>query len=223
MAKTRRTFTREFKAEAVRRVTEGGKSLAKVARELDLGESMLRAWKQADGEGLLQSESRTQEFGHGTSRRLRGAPPICARSHRAGHPIIGGVGQTIGPGEYPPVEQYREYLRLLARLHLDPRLKGQVDPSDMAQQTLLTAFAKVGQFRGTTDAERAAWLRTILANHMAYAARRFGRQNGDRVRSLEADLDRSSTRLGAVLAAADQSSPSERAARAEEALLLAGV
>ncbi len=47
MAKTRRTFTREFKAEAVRRVTEGGKSLAEVARELDLGESMLRAWKQA--------------------------------------------------------------------------------------------------------------------------------------------------------------------------------
>ncbi len=47
MAKTRRTFTREFKAEAVRRVTEQGKSLAEVARELDLGESMLRAWKQA--------------------------------------------------------------------------------------------------------------------------------------------------------------------------------
>ena len=47
MAKTRRTFTREFKAEAVRRIAEQGKSLAEVARELDLGESMLRAWKQA--------------------------------------------------------------------------------------------------------------------------------------------------------------------------------
>ena len=47
MAKTRRTFTPEFKAEAVRRVTEQGKSLAEVARDLDLGESMLRAWKQA--------------------------------------------------------------------------------------------------------------------------------------------------------------------------------
>ena len=47
MAKPRRTFSREFKAEAVRRVTEQGKSLAEVARELDLGESMLRAWKQA--------------------------------------------------------------------------------------------------------------------------------------------------------------------------------
>jgi RNA polymerase sigma-70 factor (ECF subfamily) len=118
------------------------------------------------------------------------------------------------------VEQYREYLRLLARLHLDPRLRGQVDPSDMVQQTLLTAHAKAGQFRGTTDAERAAWLRAILANHLAYAARRFGRQGGDRVRSLAADLDRSSARLGAVLAA-DQSTPSEGAMRAEEAVRLA--
>jgi len=47
MAKTRRTFTPEFKAEAVRRIASEGKSLAEVARELDLGESMLRAWKQA--------------------------------------------------------------------------------------------------------------------------------------------------------------------------------
>jgi transposase len=47
MAKGRRTFTAEFKAEAVRRIIEGGKSLAEVARELDLGESLLRSWKQA--------------------------------------------------------------------------------------------------------------------------------------------------------------------------------
>ena len=47
MAKVRRVFTAEFKAEAVRRVTEGGKSLAEVARELDPGESLLRSRKQA--------------------------------------------------------------------------------------------------------------------------------------------------------------------------------
>jgi transposase len=51
MAKTRRTFTPEFKAEAVRLVTDQGGSLAEVARELDLGESMLRAWKQALAKG----------------------------------------------------------------------------------------------------------------------------------------------------------------------------
>ena len=47
MAKARRTFTPEFKAEAVKLVTEGGKSLAEVARDLDLGESLLRSWKTA--------------------------------------------------------------------------------------------------------------------------------------------------------------------------------
>jgi len=46
MGKTRRTFKREFKAEASRLVSAQSKSLAEVARELDLGESMLRAWKQ---------------------------------------------------------------------------------------------------------------------------------------------------------------------------------
>jgi transposase len=47
MAKTRRTFPPEFKAEAVRRIADQGKSPAEVARELDLGESMLRARKRA--------------------------------------------------------------------------------------------------------------------------------------------------------------------------------
>ena len=47
MAKTRRTFTPEFKAEAVKLVTEQGRSVAEVARDLDLSESLLRSWKQA--------------------------------------------------------------------------------------------------------------------------------------------------------------------------------
>lgn len=51
MAKTRRTFTPEFKAEAVRRIAEQGKSLAEVARELGLGQSMPRARKQALAKG----------------------------------------------------------------------------------------------------------------------------------------------------------------------------
>jgi transposase len=47
MAKQRRNFTREFKLEAVRRIAAEGKSLAEVARELGLGESLLRSWKTA--------------------------------------------------------------------------------------------------------------------------------------------------------------------------------
>ena len=51
MAKTRRTSTPESKAQAVKLATEQGRSLAEVARDLDLGESMLRAWKQALAKG----------------------------------------------------------------------------------------------------------------------------------------------------------------------------
>lgn len=46
MGATRRSFSREFKMEAVRMVTEGGHSLAKVARDLDIRPDMLRRWRQ---------------------------------------------------------------------------------------------------------------------------------------------------------------------------------
>jgi transposase len=51
MAKTRRTSTPEFKAQAAKLVTERGRSAAEAARELELGESMLRARKRAPAEG----------------------------------------------------------------------------------------------------------------------------------------------------------------------------
>jgi RNA polymerase sigma-70 factor (ECF subfamily) len=61
----------------------------------------------------------------------------------------------------------------------------------------------------------AGWLRTILANNLAEAARRFGADARDvaRERSLEARLNESSARLESCLQA-DQSSPSQRSQRA---------
>ena len=47
MAKKRRTYTREFKIEAVKLVTEQGYSVAEAARSLGLHETLLRSWKQA--------------------------------------------------------------------------------------------------------------------------------------------------------------------------------
>jgi transposase len=41
---TRRKFGREFKIEAVRLVTERGVTVAQAARDLDVGESLLRRW-----------------------------------------------------------------------------------------------------------------------------------------------------------------------------------
>ena len=47
MARARRTYTPEFKAEAVRLVTEQGYSVAEAARSLGLRENLIRNWKQA--------------------------------------------------------------------------------------------------------------------------------------------------------------------------------
>jgi RNA polymerase sigma-70 factor, ECF subfamily len=111
--------------------------------------------------------------------------------------------------EVRPLESYREYLRLLARMQLGSASRGDLDPSDIVQQTLLRAHEKADQFRGRTDAERAAWLRTILATQIADALRRLGRRQGDRVQSLESALEQSSARLDAWLAS-ERSSPSRK-------------
>ena len=47
MAKKRRIFTREFKVEAVKLVTEKGYSVTEAARSLDIGQTLLRSWKLA--------------------------------------------------------------------------------------------------------------------------------------------------------------------------------
>jgi transposase len=51
MARQRRSYTSEFKVEAVKLVTEKGYSVAEAARSLGIGENLLRNWKQALEEG----------------------------------------------------------------------------------------------------------------------------------------------------------------------------
>src|SRR5262245_13756707 len=60
MARTRRTYTPEFKAEAVKLVTQQGYSIAEAARSLGLNENLIRNWKQA-----LQTKGDQAFPGHG--------------------------------------------------------------------------------------------------------------------------------------------------------------
>jgi RNA polymerase sigma-70 factor (ECF subfamily) len=125
-------------------------------------------------------------------------------------------------GSSKPLESYRDYLHLLARLHLDGRLRGKLDPSDIVQEALLKAHQKREQFRGQSEAEHAGWLRTILANVQSEALRRYTASNRDLARehSLEAALEESSVRLEQWLTQ-EQSGPDQRLNRQEQLLGLA--
>ena len=120
------------------------------------------------------------------------------------------------------LERFREFLSLLARLQLDPRLRGKVDLSGVVQQTLLELHQTFDRFRAWDEVQKAAWLRKTLAHNLIDEVRKLRTAGRDvaREQPLEAQLERSSARLEAWLAA-DQTSPSQRVVRQERLLRLA--
>jgi RNA polymerase sigma-70 factor (ECF subfamily) len=120
---------------------------------------------------------------------------------------------TVTDGE---LEGFRDYLRALSWKWITIDLRDRIDPSDLIQETLLRAHRDRDEFRGHSAAEKACWLRQILANLLS-----------DKFRELKkpriipyADLDRSSVNIEQLCAAA-QSSPSVGLRREERAVLIA--
>jgi RNA polymerase sigma-70 factor (ECF subfamily) len=132
--------------------------------------------------------------------------------------------RTGGPDALGPLlEPYRNYLRLLARLELGRHLQGKLDASDVVQDTFLEAHRHFGQFRGTSEPQLTQWLRQILAGKVANLLRHhLGTQARDarRERAGTVDLERSSAMLAQGLFS-PVSSPSQQAARREQAVLVA--
>jgi RNA polymerase sigma-70 factor (ECF subfamily) len=117
---------------------------------------------------------------------------------------------------------YRNYLKLLARVQLDRRLRTKVDESDVVQDALLRANRAFGKFRGQSEADVLAWLRQILASCLSEVFRQFHgtqRRRLDLERDLEQELAASSQTLDAQLL--DRASPSESLMRRERGVLLA--
>jgi RNA polymerase sigma-70 factor (ECF subfamily) len=112
---------------------------------------------------------------------------------------------TRGSGR--PLESFRSYLRMLANAQLPWHLRGQIDPSDVVQNTLLNAHKAPDQ---PADGELAAWLRVILKNVIIDAVRRATRER----RFVQA-VEQSSFRLEQWVAA-DGFTPVEQAERQEE-------
>ena len=71
MVKRRRSFTSEFKAEAVRLVTEKDYSVREAADSLGIGENLLRRWKEKQAESGERVEGTNGTGLQDELRRLR--------------------------------------------------------------------------------------------------------------------------------------------------------
>jgi len=67
----------------------------------------------------------------------------------------------------------RSYVAVVARAHVEGRLRKKVDASDLVQQTLLEAHRGLKDFRGGTQEEWLAWLKGILTHNATDFVRRY--------------------------------------------------
>ena len=115
------------------------------------------------------------------------------------------------------LDQYRDYLRFLADVKLDRRLRGRIDASDIVQETMVKACAAWDQCTGEAAGQRVAWLRQILMRTILHAVRdeRRAKRDVGREQRLDRALDESTRRIECFLAA-DQTSPSVSLQQAQE-------
>ncbi|WP_437205231.1 sigma-70 family RNA polymerase sigma factor [Planctomicrobium sp. SH664] len=125
------------------------------------------------------------------------------------------------------IEPYRQYLKLLARMQIGPKIRGKADESDIVQETFLNAHCSFPEFQGETEGQLVEWLRSILAAKLAELFRRYlGTQQRDvrLEREIGEAMGQSTMIMGAGFAVgliSPESSPSHRASRHEEAVRLA--
>src|SRR5215210_717862 len=82
-----------------------------------------------------------------------------------------GANPTQTPEFQADLERFRNYLRFLAEIKLDRRLRNRIDASDIVQETLLRAYVARESFRGNDSGQRVAWLRQILMRTILHALR----------------------------------------------------
>jgi RNA polymerase sigma-70 factor, ECF subfamily len=130
---------------------------------------------------------------------------------------------TNEPSPAPRIEEFREYLMVLARSRIGQHRPLNLEVSDVVQETLLEAHKKRDQFRGTEPASMAAWLRQMLAYNITDRLRALGRQKRDISREVAFSpdsLDESSARMEQWVAA-EQTSPSLKLMHMEQVLAVA--
>jgi RNA polymerase sigma-70 factor, ECF subfamily len=121
------------------------------------------------------------------------------------------------------LERYRNYVGLLIQLQVGRRLRSKVDIEDLLQEIWLEIHRKIVLFRGSSEREFLTWARRLIGSILANQVRHyFGTKRRDLrlERALIDELDQSSRSLNESLVASS-SSPSQKAVRREQAVLLA--
>ena len=117
------------------------------------------------------------------------------------------------------LEKYRAYLETLTFAQIDPGLRGKFGWSDIIQGTLIEASRTLERIEAMDPEDQKRWLRRMLFNNLKDEIDRWITQgrNVGREQSLEEAAERSSCRLRDSLAA-EESTPSEKLIKKEEAL-----
>lgn len=133
-------------------------------------------------------------------------------------------------------DMYRNYLRMLARAGLGPKLRERVELSDVVQETLIEMIRQFPAFTGQDEVALVGWMRRLIAQKLADLGRyhsRAKRGGGDPQWPLDAPMTVSGKGAGLALETGgrsanlaeiltlSQTSPSEAASRREATVLLA--
>lgn len=125
---------------------------------------------------------------------------------------------------------YRNYLRMVVRTGLGPRLRERVELSDVVQEALVEVVRQFPQFTGQNEAALVGWLRRLVGQKLADLGRyhsRAKRSAGGSDVPLDAPYDPGGGGGGPGggrlldMLSLSQTSPSEAASRRELIVLLA--
>src|SRR4051794_36468365 len=140
------------------------------------------------------------------------------------------AGETDALGELCAL--YRNYLRMIVRTGLGPKLRERVELSDVVQEALVEVVRQFPQFTGQSEAALVGWLRRLVGQKLADLGRyhsRAKRSGGASPLPLDAPYPFEGGGGGEAgggqrlldMLALSQTSPSEVASRRELVVLLA--
>jgi RNA polymerase sigma-70 factor, ECF subfamily len=125
---------------------------------------------------------------------------------------------------------YRNYMRMVVRTGLGPKLRERVELSDVVQEALVEVIRQFPQFTGQNEAALVGWLRRLVGQKLADLGRyhsRAKRSGGGPDVPLDAAWDLPGGGDGSQggklldMLALSQTSPSEAASKREQTVLLA--